>query len=83
MKTYILTFKLKKHKEAKGFQTVVTTPDDADIQGIKEERSMYFENLYNTPVKCVKIDEISSPPQQEEANERKKKRQIKVGSNID
>ena len=60
MKTYLLTFKLKKHKEAKGFQSKVTASDKADIQGIKEEWAMYFENLYNTPVRCTNIEEKSS-----------------------
>lgn len=55
MKTYRLTFKLTKHKDAKGFQTEVTAPDNADVQGIKEERAMYFEKMYGTPVKCVKV----------------------------
>ena len=58
MKTYRLFFKLPKHKGARGFECVVNAPDNADVQGIKEERAMYFEGLYHTPVKCVKIVEI-------------------------
>lgn len=57
MKKYRLTFKLTKHKEARGFETEVTAPDNADVQGIKEERAMYFEQLYGTPVKCTKVVE--------------------------
>ena len=55
MKTYKLKFKLTKHKEARQFETVVKAPDDEDIQGIKEERAMYFEALWGTPVKCVGV----------------------------
>ena len=58
MKTYRLFFKLTKHKDARGFESVVNVPDNADVQGIKEERAMYFEKVYHTPVKCVKIVEI-------------------------
>lgn len=83
MKTYLLTFKLKKHKEAKGFQSRVTAPDKADIQGVKEEWAMYFEKLYNTPVKCTNVELITDEPQQEVANERQKKKQTKISRGAD
>lgn len=57
-KTYRLSFKLIKHKAAKGFTCTVTAKDSDDLQGIKEERAMYFEDKYGTPVKCVKVEEI-------------------------
>ncbi len=57
MKTYRLTFKLTKHKDARPFVAQITEADDADVQGIKEERAMYFEQLYGTPVKCTKVVE--------------------------
>lgn len=83
MKTYLLTFKLKKHKEAKGFQSKVIASDDADIQGIKEEWAMYFEKLYSTPVKCTNIELITNEPQQEVTNERQKKKQTKISRSAD
>lgn len=55
-KTYRLHFKLTKHKNERGFVCIVTAKP-GDLQGIKEERAMYFENLYDTPVKCVKVEE--------------------------
>lgn len=58
-KMYRLHFKLTKHKEAKGFACVVPAKDGDDVQGIKEERAMYFEELWGTPVKCVKVEEIN------------------------
>lgn len=58
MKSYRLYFRLTKHKEARPFCTVVAARDTDDIQGIKEERSMYFEKLWKTPVKCFKVVEI-------------------------
>ena len=57
MKTYRLKFKLKNHRDARPFETVVKAADDADVQGIKEERAMYFEKLNGTPVKGVKVVE--------------------------
>jgi hypothetical protein len=57
-KQYRLHFKLTKHKDAHSFNSVVVAKDGDDIQGIKEERAMYFEKLYGTPVKCTKIEEI-------------------------
>ena len=56
-KTYILHFKLTKHKTARGFTCEVTAKDAEELQSIKEERAMYFEEQYGTPVKCVKITE--------------------------
>ena len=58
-KIYKLHFKLTKHKGARGFACVVTAKDGDDLQGIKEERAMYFEEKYGTPVKCVKVEEIN------------------------
>lgn len=58
MKTYRLTFKLTKHKQARPFTAIVNARDTDDIQGIKEERGMYFEKQWGTPVKCVKVEEI-------------------------
>ena len=58
-KTYILHFKLTKHKGARGFTCTVTAKDGDDLQGIKEEQAMYFEEKYGTPVKCVKVEEIN------------------------
>lgn len=84
MKEYYLTFKLKKHKDARPFIARVKASDDADIQGIKEEWGMYYEEMFNTSVKCVKVEYVSGEvPHQEEANERKKKKQTKVGSSTD
>ena len=60
MKTYRLKFRLTKHKDARPFETVITAKDSEDIQGIKEEQAMYFEKLYGTPVKCVKVEEVSN-----------------------
>lgn len=57
-KTYLLYFKLTKHKTEVGFVCTVTAKPGDDLQGIKEERAMYFENLYGTPVKCVKVEEV-------------------------
>lgn len=56
MTEYTLHFQLTKHKDAKHFNTKVIARDDADIQGIKEVKAMYFEDMYHTPVRCVKID---------------------------
>lgn len=56
-KTYCLHFKLTKHKEAQGFVCKITANEGDDLQGIKEERAMYFEEKYGTPVKCVKVTE--------------------------
>lgn len=58
MKKYRLTFKLTKHKDARKFISDVTAKDTEDVQAIKEERAMYFEKLWNTPVKCVKVEEV-------------------------
>ncbi len=58
MKKYRLKFKLTKHKDAQSFCAEVTARDNDDIQGIKEDRAMYFEKLWGTPVKCVKVEEI-------------------------
>ena len=58
MKTYRLTFKLAKHKDARPFVAQITAADSEDIQGIKEAQAMYFEKLYNTPVKCTKVVEV-------------------------
>ena len=58
MKTYRLKFKLTKHKDARPFETIVKAADDADVQGIKEERAMYFEERFGTPVKCVKVEAV-------------------------
>lgn len=58
MKKYRLKFKLTKHRDARPFFTEVSARDTDDIQGIKEERGMYFEKLYGTPVKCTEIKEI-------------------------
>ncbi len=57
MKTYKLTFKLTKHKDARPFEAMITASDDADVQGIKEAQAMCFEELYGTPVKCTKVVE--------------------------
>lgn len=57
MKIYKLTFKLTKHKDARGFVSEVTVSDDADVLGVKEEMAMQFEKLYGTPVKCTKVVE--------------------------
>lgn len=59
MKTYKLKFKLTNHRDARPFETIVRAKDFDDIQGIKEERAMYFEKMYGTPVKCVKAEEVS------------------------
>lgn len=58
MKTYRLKFKLTKHKDARPFETIVKANDNDDIQGIKEERAMYFEERFGTPVKCVKVEVV-------------------------
>lgn len=62
MKKYRLKFKLTKHKDARPFYSEIVAGDNDDIQGIKEERAMYyekhFEKMYNTPVRCVEITEI-------------------------
>lgn len=60
MKTYKLKFKLTNHRDARPFETVVRAKDTDDIQGIKEERAMYFEKLYGTSVKCTKAEEVKS-----------------------
>lgn len=56
-RTYILHFKLTKHRAAKGFTCEATAKDGDDLQSIKEERAMYFEEQWGTPVKCVKVTE--------------------------
>ena len=58
MKTYRLHFKLVKQKKEKGFMTIVTVSDSADVQGLKEEYAMHFEEMYGTPVKCAKVEEV-------------------------
>ena len=55
--TYKLTFKLTKHKGARPFTTVVECSED-ELLGVKEERAMHFEKLYNTPVQCTKAEHI-------------------------
>lgn len=60
MKTYRLKFKLTNHRDARPFETIVKAKDDADIQGIKEERAMYFEKRFGTPVKCTKVEEVTT-----------------------
>ena len=59
MKTYRLKFRLTNHRDARPFETIVRANNSDDIQGIKEERAMYFEKLYGTPVKCTKVEEMS------------------------
>ena len=59
MKTYRLKFRLTNHRDARPFETIVRAKDSDDIQGIKEERAMYFEKLFDTPVKCVRVEEVS------------------------
>lgn len=59
MKTYRLKFRLTNHRDARPFETIVRAKDTDDIQGIKEERAMYFEKMYGTPVKCMKVEEMS------------------------
>lgn len=54
---YKLTFKLTKHKGARPFVSVVECSED-ELLGVKEERAMHFEKLYNTPVRCVKAEKI-------------------------
>lgn len=56
MKTYKLKFKLTNHRDARPFETIVKAKDTDDIQGIKEERAMYFERLYGTSVKCTEVE---------------------------
>lgn len=60
MKTYKLKFKLTNHRDARPFETIVKAKDTDDIQGIKEERAMYFEKMYGTAVKCTKVEEVTS-----------------------
>ena len=55
--TYKLTFKLTKHKDARPFWSEVKCSED-ELLGVKEERAMHFEKLYNTPVRCVKAEKI-------------------------
>lgn len=59
MKIYRLKFRLTNHRDARPFETIVRANNSDDIQGIKEERAMYFERLFDTPVKCVKAEEVS------------------------
>ena len=59
MKIYRLKFRLTNHRDARPFETIVRANNSDDIQGIKEERAMYFEKLYGTPVKCIKVEEVS------------------------
>ena len=58
MKKYKLTFKLTKHNDEREFCREVTEPDNADVQGIKEAYALRFEELYGTPVKCTKVEEV-------------------------
>lgn len=62
MRKYRLKFKLTKHKDARLFYSEIVAGDNDDIQGIKEERAMYyekhFEKTYGTSVRCVEIEEI-------------------------
>ena len=58
MKTYRLKFRLTNRRDARPFETIVRANNSDDIQGIKEERAMYFEKLYGTPVKCIKVEEV-------------------------
>ena len=60
MKTYRLKFRLTNHRDARPFETIVMANNSDDIQGIKEERAMYFEKLFDTPVKCVRVEEINA-----------------------
>lgn len=55
--TYKLTFKLTKHKDARPFWSEVKCSED-ELLGVKEERAIHFEKLYNTPVRCVKAEKI-------------------------
>ena len=55
--TYKLIFKLTKHKGARPFVSVVECSED-ELLGVKEERAMHFEKLYNTPARCVKAEII-------------------------
>lgn len=57
-KRYCLHFMLTKHKEAKQFTSTVTADEKDDLQGIKEKWAMHFEEMYGTPVKCVKVEEV-------------------------
>ena len=59
MKTYRLKFRLTNHCDARPVAAIVRANNSDDIQGIKEERAMYFEKLFDTPVKCVKAEEVS------------------------
>lgn len=58
MKTieYTLHFRLAKYKDAQGFNTVIKASDKDDIESLKEKYCKYFEKMYNTPVKCIKVD---------------------------
>ena len=59
MKIYRLKFRLTNHRDARPFETIVRANNSDDIQGIKEERAMYFEKMYGTLVKCTKVEEVS------------------------
>ena len=54
---YRLIFELIEHKDVRQFYAVVTCSED-ELIGVKEERAMHFEKLYNTPVRCVKAEKI-------------------------
>lgn len=62
---YCLTFKLTKHKGARPFTTVVECSEN-ELVGVKEERAMYFEKLYNTPVRCTKAEIIKEKKEEKD-----------------
>lgn len=56
MYEYTLTFQLTKHKNEHKFKYVFQSKDLVDELGLKEEKAMYFEDKYRTPVRCVKVE---------------------------
>ena len=47
MKTYRLKFKLKNHRDARPFETVVKAADDADVQGIKPDTAAVVSQAHD------------------------------------
>lgn len=53
--THVLTLKLSKHKDAKGFRYIHHSKSEPDIDALKAEVCDKFTKLYGTPVKCTKV----------------------------
>ncbi len=57
---FLLHFTLLKHKPMPGFCAVVEVKPGEDSQGVKEAQMMKFEEMYGTPVRCDKVEEIET-----------------------